>query len=124
MNIVVKYSLMLFVATIGISGQLLLKKGLNSFSHLQFNSFLSKIFTIVSEPFVLLALFCYAVGMIGYLFLLSKVELTSVYPICTSLTFGGITFFGWLLLKEPLSWPKISGIILIIIGIFLIERFG
>ena len=124
MNIVAKYSLMLFVATIGISGQILLKKGLNSFSHLQFNSFLSKIFAIVFEPFVLLALFCYAIGMIGYLFLLSKVELTSVYPICTSLTFGGITFFGWLFLKEPLSCPKISGIILIIIGIFLIERFG
>jgi len=115
---------MLFVATIGISGQILLKKGLNSFSHLQFNSFLSKIFTIVFEPFVFLALLCYAIGMTGYLFLLSKVELTSVYPICTSLTFGGITFFGWLLLKEPLSWAKISGIILIIIGIFLIERFG
>lgn len=124
MNIVAKYGLMLFVATIGISGQILLKKGLNSFSHLQFNSFLSKIFTIVFEPFVLLALFCYAAGMIGYLFLLSKVELTSVYPICTSFTFVGITFFGWLLLKEPLSWPKISGIILIVIGIFLIDRFG
>jgi hypothetical protein len=83
---------MLFVATIGISGQILLKKGLNSFSHLQFNSFLSKIFTIVFEPFVLLALFCYAVGMIDNLFLLSKVELTSVYPIYTSLTFWGLLF--------------------------------
>jgi len=124
LNIIAKYSLMLFVATIGVSGQILLKKGLNSFSHLQFHSFLSKIFTIVFEPFVLLALLCYAIGMTAYLFLLSKVELTSVYPICTSLTFGGITFFGWLLLKEPLSWPKISGIILIVIGIFLIERFG
>lgn len=124
MNIITKYSFMLFIATIGISGQILLKKGLNSFSHLQFNSFFLKIFTIVFEPFVLLALFCYAVGMAGYLFLLSKVELTSVYPICTALTFGGITFFGWFFLKEPLGWPKISGIILIIIGIFLIERFG
>jgi len=98
---------MLFVATIGIPGQILFKKGLNSFSHLQFNSFLSKIFTILFEPFVPLALFCYAVGMIGYLFLLSKVELTSVYLICTSLTFGVITFFGWFLLKGPLRWPKI-----------------
>jgi len=63
---------MLFVATIGISGQILLKKGLNSFSHLQFNSFFLKIFTIVFEPFVLLALFCYAVGMAGYLFFTFK----------------------------------------------------
>jgi drug/metabolite transporter (DMT)-like permease len=124
LNIITKYSFILFVATIGISGQILLKKGLNAFSHLQFNGFFSKILTIVFEPFILLALFCYAVGLAGYLFLLSKAELTSVYPICTSLVFAGITFFGWFFLKESLSWPKISGIILIIIGIFLIERFG
>jgi len=79
---------------------------------------------IVFEPLILLALSCYAVGVVAYLFLLSKVELTSVYPVCTSLILGGITFFGWFLLKEQLSWPKISGIVLIIIGIFLVERFG
>ncbi len=124
MNIITKYGFMLFVAAIGISGQVLLKKGLTSFGHLHFNGFFSKFFTIIFEPFVLLALFCYAVGMAGYLFLLSKAELTSVYPICTSLVFVGITFFGWFFLKEPLNLPKISGIILIIIGILLIEQFG
>ena len=124
MNIFAKYSLIIFVSTIGIAGQLLLKNGLNAFSHLQFNSFILKIFAIVFQPVILLALSCYAVGIAAYLFLLSKVELTSVYPICTSLTLGGITFFGWLFLREPLNLPKISGIILIIIGILLIERFG
>jgi multidrug transporter EmrE-like cation transporter len=124
LNIFAKYSLIFFVSAIGISGQILLKKGLRSFSDLELSSFLLKISVIVFQPVILLALLCYVIGIIAYLFLLSKVELTSVYPICTSLTFGGITFFGWLLLNEPLSWPKISGIILIIIGIFLIERFG
>jgi len=124
LNIIAKYSFILFVVTIGISGQIFLKKGLSSFSHLQFDSFLSKILSVILQPFVLLALGCYLIGMVGYLFLLSKVELTSVYPICTSLIFGGITFFGWLFLREPLNLPKISGIILIIIGILLIERFG
>jgi len=124
LNILAKYSLIVFVATIGISGQILLKKGLSSFSNLKFDSFLSKILVIIFEPMILLALSCYAVGVVAYLFLLSKVELTSVYPICTSLTFAGITFFGWFLLKEPLSLPKISGIVLIIMGIVLIERFG
>lgn len=124
MNVITKYGLMLFIAAIGISGQILLKKGLTSFGHLEANSFFSQIFAIIFEPFILLALFCYAVGMAGYIFLLSKVELTSVYPICTSLVFVGITFFGWFFLKEPLSLPKISGIILIVVGIILIEQFG
>jgi len=124
LDLLPKYSLIVFVATIGVSGQILLKKGLNSFSHLAFDSFLSKIFAIVFQPLILLALFCYAIGVLAYLFLLSKVQLTSVYPICTSLTFGGITFFGWFLLNESLGWQKILGIVFIIIGISLIERFG
>jgi multidrug transporter EmrE-like cation transporter len=115
---------MLFVSAIGITGQVLLKRGLQSFSHLGFDSFFTKIFTIVLQPVILLALLCYAIGILAYLFLLSKVELSSVYPICTSLTLGGITFFGWFLLHESMSWPKILGIIFVIIGIFLIERFS
>lgn len=124
LNILAKYSLIVSVSAIGILGQILIKKGLSSYSSLEFNNFLPKILNIVFQPVILLALSCYAAGMVLYLFLLSKVELTSVYPICTSLTFGGITFFGWFLLNETVSLPKISGIALIIIGIFLIERFG
>jgi len=124
LNIFNKYLLIVFVSAIGITGQVLLKKGLGSFSHMQFDSFVAKIFTIILHPIILSALICYSVGITAYLFLLSKVELTSVYPICTALTMGGITFMGWFILHESLSWPKLSGILLIIIGIFLIERFG
>jgi len=124
LNIFAKYGLIVFVAVIGISGQILLKKGLESFRNVKFDSFLLKTPTIVFEPMILLALLCYAIGMLGYLFLLSRLELTSIYPICTSLIFGGITLFGWLVLGESLNWAKASGIVLLIIGIFLIDRFG
>jgi multidrug transporter EmrE-like cation transporter len=123
-NLLPKYGLVLFVATIGVTGQILLKKGLRSFSALAFDSFLLKIVSIIFQPVILLALFCYGIGVIAYLFLLSKVELTAVYPVCTSLTFGGITFFGWFVLNEALSWQKILAIGFIVIGILLLERFG
>ena len=124
LNILAKYSLIVFLAAIGISGQILMKKGLSTYSNLEFSNFLTKILNIVLQPLILLALLCYVTGMVLYLFLLSKVEVTSVYPICTSLTFVGITFFGGFFLNETVSLAKISGIALIIIGIFLIERFG
>lgn len=124
MDLLPKYSLMVFVATIGVAGQILLKKGLASFSHLEFDSFLCKIGAIVFQPLIISALLCYAIGVVAYLFLLSKVELTSVYPVCTSLTFGGITFLGWFFLNESLSWQKLCGIVFIVIGILLIERFS
>ena len=124
MDLIPKYSLMVFVSAIGITGQILLKHGLNSFSHLSFDGFLSKIIAIIVQPVILVALLCYALGVIAYLFLLSRVQLTSVYPICTSLTFGGITFFGWFLLNESVSWQKLLGIGFIIAGILLVERFN
>ena len=124
MSIIVKYALIFFVSAIGVTGQLLLKKGLGSFSGLQFNSFLMKIFSIITQPLIIIALSCYVIGMVAYLFLISKIEVSSVYPICSSLTFGGITLFGWLLLSESLGWHKILGIMFIIVGIFLIDRMG
>ena len=124
LNIFAKYGLIVFVSVIGITGQILLKQALKSFGHLEFDSFFSKIFTIIFQPLVFLAISCYVIGLLTYLYLLSKVELTSIYPICTSLTFGGIMFFGWFILNESLGFQKISGILLIIIGIFLIDRSG
>jgi len=123
-NIFMKYGLILFVATIGVSGQILLKRGLNAYSNLNFENFITKIFSILLDPSILLALSFYIIGIVGYLFLLSKVELTNVYPICTSLTFGGITFFGWFFLHESLNMPKILGIFLIAAGIMLIEHYS
>ena len=124
MNSIAKYCLILIVSGVGVTGQLLLRKGLSSFNHLQFDGFIIKLFLIISQPLILVALFCYGFGLIAYLFLLSKLELTSVYPIATSLTFGGITLFGYFLLGESLTAPKITGIVLIVIGIIMIDRFS
>ena len=126
MSAITQYTLMIFVAAVGVTGQLLLKKGIGTYSHLQFNNFnfFSKILSVALEPLISIALICYALGMVGYLFLLSKVELTIVYPVCTSLTFVGITFFGWFILKEPFNLFKIIGIVFIVIGIILIEKFS
>ena len=123
-NFIFKYCLIIFVSAVGVTGQLLLKKGLSSFNNLEFDSFLLTLVKIIFQPIILLALFCYGFGLIAYMFLVTKVQVTAVYPITTSLTFGGITLFGYFLLGESLTWAKIAGIILIIIGIVLIDRLG
>ncbi|MFC1509225.1 hypothetical protein ACFL60_06020 [Candidatus Omnitrophota bacterium] len=124
MNLIFKYSLIVFVSAVGVTGQLLLRKGLSSFNNLQFDNYLIMLVKIIFQPVIILALFCYGFGLIAYMFLVSKIQVTAVYPITTSLTFGGITLFGYFLLGESLTLAKIAGIILIIIGIVLIDRFG
>ena len=106
MNFIVKYSLIIFVSAVGATGQLLLRKGLSSFNHLQFDNYLMTLVKIIFQPVILIALFCYGFGLIAYMFLVSKIQVTAVYPITTSLTFGGITLFGYFLLGESLTWAK------------------
>ena len=124
MNLVVKYGIILFVSLVGISGQILLKKGLAPFSGLNANQFLFSLHKVLFSPIILMALSCYVVGMLAYLFLLSKVELTSVYPIYTAFIVMGVTIAGSWGLKETVSWPEIGGILLIITGVFIVEKFG
>ena len=123
-NFILKYSLIVFVSAVGVTGQLLLKKGLSSFNNLQFDNYLMTLIKIFFQPVILCALCCYGFGLIAYMFLVSKFQISAVYPITTSLTFGGITMFGYFLLGESLTLAKIAGIILIILGIVLIDRFG
>ena len=124
MNILQKYLLIMFISGIGVTGQILMRKGLNAFSGLQLDHFLLKLFSIVTQPLILIAITCYGVGMIAYLFLLSKLELSYLYPIMTSLTFCCITVLGYLFLHETLNWNKILGITFILIGILFIELFN
>ena len=124
MSYFLKYSLIVFISAIGVTGQLLLRKGLETYSNVEVTSFFSKLFSIILQPVVLVALFCYGFGLIAYLFLLSKLEITAIYPITTSLTFGGITLFGYFLLGESLNAAKVIGIVLIVVGIIMIDRLG
>ena len=86
-----KYGLIVFVATIGVSGQILLKRGLTTYGNLNFENFITRIFFILLNPNILLALMFYVIGILGYLFLLTKIELTNVYPICTELVWENWT---------------------------------
>lgn len=124
MSALVKYGLILFLSGGGVAGQLLLRKGLSKYGDLNFDSFIFRIITIVTRPLMLFAFFCFGIGMVVYMFVLSKLEVTYIYPITTSLTFGGVAFFGHFLLGDSLKATKIVGIVLIVLGIVTIDRFG
>ena len=124
MSLLIKYSILLIIALIGISGQILLKKGLTQFVGLDIKTFFLNLHKILFNPIILTALACYVLGLLAYLFLLSKFELTKLYPVYTACVISGIVLLGSWKLKEPVSWQELIGIAFIVIGVFIVEKFG
>lgn len=124
MNYLLKYLLIVLGSAVSVAAQLLMRKSMISYNDIQIDSFITKLFSILFQPLMMSAIFCYGLSLLIYMFLISKLEITYLYPISTSLIFGGITVCGYYMLGESLNWAKISGISLIVIGIILIDRFG
>lgn len=72
------------------------------------------------NPAILGGLICYGFSTALWIFSLSKAPLTIVYPF-TALTFVIVYAAGVMFLGEPSSLRSLSGIALIIFGLFLIS---
>lgn len=106
-----------------VSGQLLLKKGMTGFGEVHLDSVqaairLLRVFTV---PVILLGLGLYMAGSMFWLFVLSRAELSFVYPMI-SLSYVIIAFFSWIFLGEHISSYRWLGIALILLGITLVSR--
>ena len=124
MSELIKYGMILFLTGLGVIAQILMRKGLSKYKDMNFNNFIVSLLMIVTRPIIITAFLCFGGGMVVYMFVLSKLEVTYIYPVTTSLTFGGVAVFGHFLLGDSLNMKKIAGIVLIVLGIVTIDRFG
>ncbi len=67
----------------------------------------------------ILGCFCYLIGLLLWIYSLSKLPLSIVY-VFTMITFVLVYIFSHLLLKESLSWFALIGIGFIILGFLFI----
>jgi multidrug transporter EmrE-like cation transporter len=113
-----KYLLLLLSMAMAVTGQFLFKKGLMGAS-LSFN-FLS-ILKIFSSLFVLAGLVTYGLSTIVWLFVLKDFPLSVAYP-SLALTYVIITIISVFFLGESVNNAKILGLLIIIFGVYLINR--
>lgn len=66
-------------------------------------------------------LICYALSLILWLLVLSRMELSRAYPL-VSLGYIVTLFIGYVLLHEPLTPTKIIGVTIIVVGVFILTR--
>jgi len=106
-------------AAFGITGQLLLKRGMMSIG--QSEPGLLFIKRIVLSPWVIGGLIIYALGVVNWLLALSGGELSYVYPFA-SLSYIGIIIGSYFIFRERITWMRLVGIAVIIAGVLISSR--
>ncbi|MCL6622532.1 MAG: EamA family transporter [Syntrophobacterales bacterium] len=115
--------LILLCVMINVTGQILLRYGASKLGHLAFSCrALPALFRQVAlNPFILGSLTCAGVGLLLWLVILSRAEVSFAYPM-VSISYVFTAVAAWRLLGENLRPIRLLGIFLICAGVFLIAR--
>lgn len=112
--------LMLGAVCLGVLGQFMMKNGMNRVGVI--DSFgLGMLIRTFSNPFVILGFASYGVSSICYLMALSKLDLSTAYPMA-GVGYVLVMLVSWLFLHEPVTPVRWLGALLIFAGVWLVGR--
>ncbi len=106
---------------LAVAGQLLMKKGMMLFGTFPASQLLFKIIPMFLNPYVFFGLACFGMSAVFWLVVLSRLELSLVYPM-VSVAYILVALASWVLFKENVTLARWLGILVIIMGVFLISR--
>ena len=119
----VSFSLLMLGVCLNATAQLLLKAGTNAVGHFEFNSgnIVPVGMKLALEPHILGGLTCYVVSVVVWILGLSRVEVSIAYPM---LSIGYVlnALAAWYLFGEAVSATRLTGIGIIIIGVYIVSR--
>ncbi len=111
----IKIILVLLYLLFSVGGLVLIKIGTDGTKFL-----ISKSFLEMTLNWKLILGFCsYIVSFILYTVVISKFNLSYIYPILTAVMFILIMFSSAILLKETISTSQIVGAIIIVVGVLI-----
>jgi multidrug transporter EmrE-like cation transporter len=120
----VKYlPIILLGVLLNAAAQLCLKEGMRRIGYFEFSwsNVIPITLQVAGNIFVLEGLFLYVLSVAVWLLVLSRVEVSFAYPL---LSVGYIVnaVAGYYLFQENLSMTRITGIVIIIIGVYFVTR--
>ncbi len=119
----VSFALILTGVVLNAAAQLLLKAGTSSVGEFAFTAgnVVPVGTRLLSNPFILTGLGCYAVSVVVWIMALSRVDVSLAYPM---LSVGYVinAIAAWYLFGEALTAQRMLGITTIVIGVFLVAR--
>lgn len=106
-----------------VTGELLLKSGMNSVGILSFTAFWPTLGKICTNPRILVGFGFFGFGAVFWLAAISRVPLSWAYPML-SIGYILILLFSAIVLKEQVAPLRWLGALVICVGIVLIFRSG
>jgi multidrug transporter EmrE-like cation transporter len=103
--------------------QVLLKKAMLGIGYFEFNfqTFIPIIKKVTINPYILLGLASYVISVAVWLLVLARVEVSYAYPFL-SVGYVVVTVMGYFFFQENLSWTRVVGIGVIVVGVLLMSR--
>jgi len=115
----------IFYLIFSISGLILMKKGLMNTS---LNGLAGLIKSLLNLKFLLshlkfvLGILCYGLSFITWMFLLSKKDLSNIYPLTVGIVYALIMAASVVFFHEQFTLYKIIGVVLIGLGILFLLK--
>nr|MDE6491459.1 4-amino-4-deoxy-L-arabinose transferase [Muribaculaceae bacterium] len=103
------------------AAQLLMRKGMMVTGELGFGNFIDNIVPMITNVWLWGMVLCYAMSIVLWLIVLSRVEVSFAYPFL-SVGYVVAAIAEFYLFSAPLSANRIAGIVIICIGVFFISR--
>ncbi len=115
--------LIMFGVMLNAAAQLLLKSGMLRIGHFEFNwgSLVPIGLQAAMTPAILLGLACYGISVVIWMAVLSRVAVSVAYPM-VSIGYIIAAVAGWYFFNEPLSALRITGIFVIILGVYMVSK--
>lgn len=103
--------------------QLLLKKGMLGIGYfeMQFQNLFPVVKKVTANFYILLGIGSYLISVAIWLLVLARVEVSYAYPFL-SVGYVVVTLMGYFIFQENLSWIRVVGISVIIVGVILLSR--
>ena len=113
--------LILLSVLLNCAAQLLIRKGMLIEGEVGMQNMLSHVGSMFTNLWLWGAMFCYAVSILLWMSVLSKVEVSYAYPFL-SVGYVLSAIAGYAFFNENISPIRIVGIVVICIGVILISR--
>ncbi len=113
--------LIVFTAITTAAGNLMIREGIARAGDVSFSAatFMHDLIRLTRQPLFDVGVFLYGLASIIWFKVISTEKLSISYPLVVAMTFFFVSIGCFLWFKEVISYQKILGMILILLGIFI-----
>ncbi len=105
------------------AANIMLKSGMKNSGSIAENGVGGMVIKALCSVYVWGGLMAFGIAFVFYSVVLSKMDLSKAYPIMTSAGFAIVVVASALMFQEHITWPKLAGIAVIAVGIWIVSAF-